>query len=268
MRRSFLLTLSLGIAGPAGLAGQPATPAPVDGRAVLRRMHDAYAGKWDQSVAFVQKTTLFRPGGVRDSATWYESIKGPNLLRIVLGDPAAGRGVVYTAESSFVFRDGKLASSAADGNPFLPLIMGVYLQPVEETERQLAHHDIDASKAYRTTVDGRPALVVGAAAESDSLATRFWVDEEKLIVLRMRTAPSGNRPSLDVRLLDYVKLGSGWFGTTIRMSAGGSPRQNEDYLEWSEKVDLPDALFSRTEWTTTGDWATGKRPASLWKKRP
>src|SRR5438094_559000 len=87
-------------------------------------------------------------GGVRDSATWYESVKGPNLLRIGLGDPSAGRGVVYTAESSFVFRDGKLASSSADGNPFLPLIMGVYLQPVEETERQLAHHGVDVSKAY------------------------------------------------------------------------------------------------------------------------
>ena len=269
MHRSFALTLILaltGAAGPGALAGQPA--APTDGRAVLRRMHDAYAGKWYRSVAFVQKTVLFRPGGVRDSATWYESVKAPDLLRIVLGDPSAGRGVVYTADSSFVFRDGKLVSSAADGNPFLPLIMGVYVQPVEETERQLAHHGVDVSKAYRTTLDGHRVLGVGAAAESDSLATQFWVDEEKLVVVRMRTAPAGSRPALDVRLLDYVKLGSGWFGTTIRMSAGGAPRQNEDYLEWSERVDLPDALFSRTEWNTIDDWATAKRPASLWKKRP
>src|ERR1044072_2571275 len=126
MRRSFLLTLSLRLPPAAGLAGPPPAPAPVDGRAVLRRMQDAYAGKWYQSVAFVQKTTLFRPGGVRDSATWYESIKGPNLLRIVLGAPAAGRGVVSPAESSFVFRAGELAWSAAAGTPFLPLIMGVY----------------------------------------------------------------------------------------------------------------------------------------------
>ena len=42
MHRSFALTLVLalaGAAGPGALAGQPA--APTDGRAVLRRMHDA-----------------------------------------------------------------------------------------------------------------------------------------------------------------------------------------------------------------------------------
>src|ERR1041385_8214708 len=203
-------------------------------------MHDAYAGKWYPSVAFVQKTVLFRPGGVRDSATWYERVKGPNLLRIGLGDPSAGRGVVYTAESSFVFRDGKLASSSADGNPFLPLIMGGYLQPVEETERQLAHHGVDVSKGYRTTLDGHPALVVGAAAESDTMGARFWGDAgtpgvvrmptaaaggaaaeaetrgarcggapEKRVGVRMQTAAAGSRPPRDVRLTDYVKLGGG-----------------------------------------------------------
>ena len=250
-------------AGQVSEAGPPA-----DGRAVLRRMHDAYTGKWYQSVAFVQKTMLFRPGGVRDSATWYESIKGPNLLRIVLGDPSAGRGVVYTAESSFVFRDGKLAFASAEGNPFLPLIMGVYLQPVEETARQLARHGVDVSKAYRAVLDGHPVLVVGAGSESDSMGARFWVDAEKLVVVRMQTAPAANRPPLDVRLTDYVELGGGWFGTTIRMSAEGAPRQNEDYLEWSERVDLPDALFSRTEWMTRGDWATAERPKGLWSKRP
>ena len=263
--RTLVFAWTLAHTAPALLAAQPAAE---DGRAVLRRMHDAYAGKWYQSVAFVQKTMLFRPGGVRDSATWYESVKGPNLLRIGLGDPSAGRGVVYTAESSFVFRDGKLASSSADGNPFLPLIMGVYLQPVEETERQLAHHGVDVSKAYRTTLDGHPALVVGAAAESDTTGARFWVDPEKLVVLRIQTAPAGTRPALDVRLADYVRLGDGWFGTTIRMSAQGAPLQNEDYVEWSERVALPDSLFDRTRWVTSGDWATAERPASLWKKRP
>jgi hypothetical protein len=262
---SLALAPALALTVPVLLAAQPAADG---GRAVLRRMHDAYAGKWYPSVAFVQKTVLFRPGGVRDSATWYERVKGPNLLRIGLGDPSAGRGVVYTAESSFVFRDGKLASSSADGNPFLPLIMGVYLQPVEETERQLAHHGVDVSKGYRTTLDGHPALVVGAAAESDTMGARFWVDPEKLVVVRMQTAAAGSRPPLDVRLTDYVKLGGGWFGTTIRMSARGAPLQNEDYLEWSERVELPDSLFDRARWVTSGDWATAARPNSLWKKRP
>jgi hypothetical protein len=64
-----------------------------------------------------------------------------------------------------------------------------------------------------------------------------------------------------------VPLGKGWFGTTIKMSSAGEPRQNEEYLEWTERVTLPDQLFDRTVWKTEGDWAALPRPKSLWKSR-
>src|SRR6266576_3387843 len=71
-----------------------ASSEPHDGRDILERMHAAYAGRWYSSLAFVQRTTLVRAGGQHDTATWYESLKGPDLLRIDFGDPAAGRGAI------------------------------------------------------------------------------------------------------------------------------------------------------------------------------
>jgi hypothetical protein len=56
-----------------------------DGRTILERMHKEYADRWYPSIAFVQKTTLVRETGQRDTSTWYESLKGPNLLRIDIG---------------------------------------------------------------------------------------------------------------------------------------------------------------------------------------
>src|SRR5262245_16103466 len=93
---------------------------PKDGTAVLERMRDAYAGKWYHTLTFVQKTTTTRDDGTKNVATWYESLRhtsaGGVQLRIDFGDPAAGNGVLYTADSSWRFRDGKLARASADGN--------------------------------------------------------------------------------------------------------------------------------------------------------
>ncbi len=190
----------LAIAASAGLARAQQTVAkdPQDGRAVLERMHAKYDGHWYSSMAFVQKTTTVRPDGARDSATWYESLKGPSLLRIDIGSPAQGNGVIFTADSTWVFRNGALARAAAEGNPFLPVIMGVYLQPVDRTVRELAHHGVDVSKFYRGTWQEQPVFVVGASATADSTSPQFWVDPKRLVAVRMLLPASPGQPTMDI----------------------------------------------------------------------
>src|SRR5215203_4865786 len=79
---------------------------PKTGAEVLQRMHDAYAGKWYRSLTFVQKTTQFKKDGTVAKSTWYESLRqvDPTMtqLRIDFGDPAAGNGTLYTADSTWV----------------------------------------------------------------------------------------------------------------------------------------------------------------------
>jgi hypothetical protein len=62
-------------------------------------------------------------------ATWFESLRHTDAhgtqLRIDIGAPSLGNGMLYTADSAWVFRDGKLTTTRGQGNEFLPMIEGV-----------------------------------------------------------------------------------------------------------------------------------------------
>jgi hypothetical protein len=132
---------------------------PKTGAEVLQRMHDAYAGKWYTTLSFAQKTTIRRRDGTDTAITWYESLRYTDAhgtqLRIDQGDLAAGNGVLYTADSTWIVRAGKLAATRPNGNEFLPLIEGVYMQPVARTMRELDSAKIDMQRVSRADWQGR-----------------------------------------------------------------------------------------------------------------
>ena len=246
----------------APVAGQPV---PKTGQDVLQRMHDAYAGKWYKTLTFVQKTTIRRRDGKDTVITWHESLRFTEArgtqLRIDMGDLSAGNGVLYTADSSWVVRGGKLTAARPNGNEFLPLIEGVYMQPVARTVRELDSAKIDMKSVSRGNWQGRPAWIVGASSPSDSAATQFWVDVERNVVVRMLLSPGGNGPMLDIHLDGYVSLEGGWLATKIVMTEGGQPRQSEEYSDWKANIPLRDDLFSVEKWSEARHWA--KKGAEL-----
>lgn len=257
MTRSITGAIALALLVAAGHANAQGTPRP--GEAVLQRMHDAYAGKWYHTLRFVQKTTQHRPDGSTVIATWYESLRHTAAgvqLRIDIGDPANGNGILYTADSSWRFRGGKLAGASADGNEFLPVIEGVYVQPLSRTIADLAQSKLDLSRVTHSTWEGRPATIIGVASTADSTSPQLWVDDERNVAVRMIIPGAANRPPFDVRLTDYVPVGGGWLATKVILSIGGVPAQVEDYADWKVDVDLPDALFSPAAWIPARHWAS------------
>lgn len=233
---------------------------PADGQALLRAMHDRYAGKWFTTLTFVQKTTARRPDGSQQVSTWYESLSG-SRLRIDVGDPSLGNGVLYTADSMYAIRGGKTVRSANEGNPFLPLIAGVFVQPVDQTIAQLAPYKFDLSKMYSASWQGRSAFVVGAASAADTTAPQFWIDKERLIVVRfiMPLFPTPARRSQDVHLDENVQVGGGWLATRIRMIDAGVDLQTEEYTDWHTGVSFPPTFFQAEHWSDGAHWA---RPAN------
>ncbi len=234
--------------------------AQTSGREVFQRMHDAYAGKWYSTLRFVQKTTQIRDNGDRIISTWYESLRytpaGRTELRIDFGDPTAGNATLYTADSSWSIRGGKVAATRGEGNEFLPLIEGVYLQPVEKTIAQIAPAKVDMSRVAKGSWQGRPATIIGVASATDSTKSQIWVDDERNVVVRMLMSPTASMPAMDIHLHDYVKVGNGWLATRIVMSRGGKPVQIEDYADWKVGIDLPAGLFDVNAWNARGHWAT------------
>ena len=134
-RRTALL--SLAILAPSFAAGAQATPK--SGVDVLQIMHDAYAGKWYRTLTFTQKPPRIARHSdnvavVRDAAA-----RGRD------GDAASHRrrrpkGRQRNAlHRRFDVGDarGKLTATRPTGNEFLPMIEGVYMQPVAKTLAQL-----------------------------------------------------------------------------------------------------------------------------------
>jgi len=225
---------------------------PQPGSAVLQRMHDRYAGKWYHTLTFVQRTIVTRGDAKPDTATWYEALKD-SRLRIDIGSPTSGNGALATPDSSFAIREGKLARAAAGGNPFIPLIMGVYHQPIAQTERELTAFGFGLDRTYRTTWQGRKVTVVGAASAADTTSAQFWVDDDRLVVARVRGALLG-QPYGDIELAGYVPLAKGWLATEIYIQLG-TFRQVEQYRDWRAGMQLPDALFTVAGWSSTPHWA-------------
>src|SRR5207237_3785953 len=171
---------------------------------------------------------------------------------------SVGNGVLYTADSSWTFRAGQMAAARASGNEFLPLIEGVYMQPVERTVRELKTTNVDMQQVTAGRWHDRPVWIVGVAAPSDPPTTQFWIDADRNVVVRMILSPAASMPVLDIRLENYVQLGGGWLGTKVEMFSDGKPRQFEEYSEWKANAELSASLFDPSSWTTAPHWA--KRP--------
>lgn len=249
-----------------GAAGAGAQALPASGKEVLQRMHDHWASgdPWFHTLTFKQQTTVVRADGTKNVSTWYEAILAPDRLRIDFGDPSEGNGVIYTADSVYRVRSGKVERKSADGNPFLPFVIGVYTQPLERTIEQLEPLGVDMSRVRSGNWKGRPVWVVGAADSGDTTSAQFWVDSDRLILLRMILAPSGEASGsirsqpLDIHLDEYVETGGGWLATKVVMYAGGVARQTEEYSDWRTGVDLSPELFVAEKWGDVPHWTVSK----------
>ena len=229
---------------------------PRTGADVLELMHHKYAGKWYATLTFSQKTTQYR-GGTPTESTWYEAMQyqpGGAKLRIDTGDPSVGNGVLYTADSSWGVRGGVAQAGTANGNAFIPLIESVYLQPVDLTVKQLAEENIDFSKVADVTWEGRPAWAVGAASASDTTSPQFWIDKDRLVLVRMIISFGANRPPFDVHLDNLVPTGGGWLATKVTMLNKGAPVQVEEYSGWKTRQRLDPGLFDVSRWSTVMHW--------------
>ena len=221
-------------------------------------MRAAYDGKWYHTLTFVQKTTFHRPDGVQEQ-TWYETLRHTprgTQLRIDFGDLAAGNGVIFTPDSTFPVRSGKPAPPRGSGNEFLPLIEGVYVQPVAQTVKELARMKVDLSRVRTGTWQGTPVWIVGAASAADTTSPQFWVSTDRKLLVRMMIRPNEAQPPLDVHLGGYESVGKGtWLATKIVINQNGRPVQGEEYADWKVDVPVDPALFDLQQWTTAPHWA-------------
>jgi hypothetical protein len=269
MRSGLLLVfVLLGVActpRPPVSTAPPATPDPLPPARVdpppdirsaddlVAAMHNRYAAKWYRTLTFVQKSSFLRPDSTTSRVeTWYEAGVIPGRLRIDLGDPARGNGVLYRGDSAYSFQGGTISDRRIARNPLLILGFDVYGQPPARTLEQLRAEGINTSGLRTDTLNGRTVFVVGAAA-GDSTSNQFWIDAERMLFLRLLLTAPG-RPTQDIRFEKYVPHAGGWVAEEVKIYSGGRLVFLEEYSDVRVNVPLDDDLFVPEKWSSVKHW--------------
>jgi len=221
---------------------------------LLEAMHARYARAWYRNVTFVQKSTSLRPDGTTSRVeTWYEALEVPARLRIDLGEPARGNGVLYRGDSVYQFQEGKLVDKRVGRNPLLILGFDVYGQPSTRTLQQLSAEHIDTRVLRTDTLYGRRVFVVGAGPD-DSTSNQFWVDADRLLFVRLIQSDAARRATRDIRFENYVQHGGGWVAEDVKVYARGALVFHEEYSNVRVDVPLDTNLFIAEKWSSATHW--------------
>jgi hypothetical protein len=248
--RLLALLVSLALLGTHG--------APKSGAELVRQMHDRYAGKWYQTLTFVQTTTLSN----RPPETWYEAGTIPGKLRIDIAPLDSMKAFMYVGDSSIVFEGGKRVAARRDRNLLITLGFDVYGQPPETTIAQLEAQAIDLAKIREDTWNGTKVWVVGAD-KGDTTTSQFWIEQKRLLFVRLIEAqpsqkdPSGPPNLLDITFENYQPLGKGWIAPICVIKVNGKEVQREEYRDIRADVKLQPDLYD-TETYHKATWIEAK----------
>jgi hypothetical protein len=248
--RLALAPAALLLAACAPAASNPAPATPTTGEAVLRMMHDRYAGKWYRTLTFSQQTTRRMPNDSVVVQTWREYATIPGALRIEMGDPAANNGALYRGDSVFAVRGGRVAVRRAQRNALMLLGFDVYAVPTERIVQVLREEGYPMQPVRVDTWQGRRAYVVGGAP-GDLHSKQFWIDADRLVFVRsLEPFPGDTSKTLEIRFDDYRPFGGGWVAALVDVTVDGKSIQREEYSGIRTDVALDPALFDPDRWAS------------------
>ena len=224
------------------------------GADLIARMHDRYARDMYHTLSFVQKSTYLREDGSPSRVeTWYESLQFPGALRIDLGEPAKGNGVLYRNDSTYQVQAGKITDRRAGRNPLLVLGFDIYAQSPAKTTSQLKAEHIDVGQFHVDTLDGVPMYVVGAA-RGDLTSKQFWVDADELLFRRLIDYNAARKVTSDIRFENYTRYGKSWVSERVKVYRDGKQVFQEDYSDVRVNPALDANLFIPEKWGSASHW--------------
>lgn len=212
-----------------------------DGADVLSKMHNRYAGKWYRTFTFTQSTEVYRNDSLRRSETWYEAAIFPDRFRIDFGAPDSGNAVVFTGDSSYTFRRGKLRATRKDANDLTFLLGGMYFYSLADAKSKMKELGYDLSRSFETTWKGKPVYVIGVSGEGEK-QNQLWVEKDRLIVVRFIKYENNRKE--EGLLEDHIKAGGGWTETRATFYFDDKLVQKEFYHDFKADPPLDDRLFN------------------------
>jgi hypothetical protein len=206
-------------------------------------MHARYAGRWYHTLTFTQTTSF--PG--EPAQTWYEAGAIPGKLRIDLAPLDSMTAILFIGDSTIVFKGGARAGARQDRNLLMTLGFDVYAQPPETTTAQLAAAGVDLGKLREDRWNGAKVWVVGAE-RGDTTTSQFWIEQDRLLFVRLIEARPAKQPGapasvLDVTFENYQRLARAWVAPRVVIKLNGKEVQREEYRDVRADRPLPPELY-------------------------
>ena len=219
------------------------------GSAVVKAMHDLYAGKFVKTMSFLQNNTAYTSAGQEQHSQWYEHLEVPGKLRIAFLPATQRSGLVQVGDKVASFDNGIRVDFRPSVNPLLLLTADVYAAPVPTIMRGLDSLNVDTDVIRTDEWEGRPVYVVGAKA-GDSTSNQMWIDAEKLLLLRfIQRGKSTERPMVsDIRVGSYKEIQGYQIPTEFLVIRNGRPVWREQYANVRINEDLPAGTFDQALW--------------------
>jgi hypothetical protein len=217
---------------------------------LVQAMQKKYGKSWYKTATFVQKTVNYEADGSKKISTWYEAMSVPGSLRIDFAPTRDGNGILFTNNTIYSFKDGKVANTRPFVHPLLVLGFDIYRLPLADVISALRGLKFDLSILREDTWQGRPAYVVGAKA-GDHHSPQFWIDKKNLYFVRL-LRPSGKdgAETQETQFNKYERLGGGWMSPEVIFMVNGKIVTTEEYSEMRADVSLDTRLFDPQYWTT------------------
>jgi hypothetical protein len=218
--------------------GRPAVP--VTGKDIVLKMYNRYSGKWYQTYTFNQTTEFYRNDSLKGTQTWYEAVKFPGKFRIDFGEADSGNAVIFNADSSYNFKNGKLKSTRKNDDDLSFLLGGMYFYTPDQVLFKLKGLGYDLGRFHVDIWEGKPVFVIGAA-KGDTTINQLWIDQKDLYLVRMLKFDGGRKE--EGIFGEQKAFGGGWSETKCRFYFNDKLVQVETYHDCKVNVPIADAFF-------------------------
>jgi hypothetical protein len=244
MRWVAVVTLAVAGVGAGGVLGAAGgAPEIRDGAGLLRAMQERYAKDWYETLSFQQDAITHNEDGTNKTEIWYEAAILPGKLRIDMGAPDSGNGMLVADGRYTRFENNVVTASRPFVHMLLVLGFDVYEQAPETTIEQVKGQGFDLTKMHEETWEGETVYAVGAD-KGDLKSKQFWIEKKRLLFVRL-IQPDFREPAKinDTRFMDYQKLSVGWVAARVEFYVDGKNVFSEIYANMKANPKLDPARF-------------------------
>jgi hypothetical protein len=215
---------------------------------LVERMKARYDGEWYRTLTFLQNNTRYKADGSEERSQWKEYQRVPGRLRIEFLPATSGGGIIFRDDTIHTFSENRKASSTPQIHPLLLLSADLYALPVERTLAALDSLRIDRTVLRQDRWQERPAYVVGAPA-GDSTRAQFWVDAERMLLVRLITSQQAAGRTVNTEYhFTYQDVSGRPVPKEIVFLRDGRPFWREEYVDVTVDAELPESLFDPARW--------------------